>query len=198
MKYTKSFILTLALTIGFVWPGCDPIDCNCPDIDGQYFDIQGMAAENCCSNDVLPWQDYRLFLNFEVDYFGEATPIEDSNFNPFSLMPSAWACSCIFNGIDGSMEKLANVTMITKQDFNSNYLANDTITNLFLIETRESTETMDLLTYLETDTSFIRFENLIFNLKEGPDTTKAFQMDVILELENGEVYEVTTDEIMIE
>ena len=131
---------------------------------------------------------------FEVEYYG--FDIEESpGFEGFSLIPSAYSCSCILNGINGSEEKLEDITIISKYDFDSLHLANDTINDLFTIDNYEME--LDLVTFLETDSSAIRSEDFYLKLKQGPENPGPFQVEVTLKLDNGESYQVISDEVML-
>ena len=199
MKYLKITALTLFLSIGFVFPSCEDIDCNCPDILGNFFDIQGINTENCCgpnanSGGLIDWEDYRLNLNFDVDYYGWE-PEERTGFPNLSLMPSAYACSCAYDGYGGSEEKFEDLIIITKYDFDSLHLANDTISDIFNISMYSEPE--DLQTFLANDTSFIMYEDFVLTLQQGPQMEGDFQLELIIKLDNGEEYRKETSKITL-
>ncbi|QHT71320.1 hypothetical protein GXP67_34025 [Rhodocytophaga rosea] len=183
---SKAVFLTALFTIGFTLPGCF---CNCPKIRGQYYDVREMKVAN-----IMTPEGYRLLVDFDVSYynFNKSQP-EQLN---FSLMNSAYACSCLKDGEEGSKEKLHELTVITKNDFDPQHLANDTINDLLDIQMYPAT--YDLQSYLQQDTSGFLFRNYNLILKKKPQLNKEFKVEVNLKLDNGEVYQKTNEPIYIE
>ena len=109
MKSYIKFLLFVLLFIGFVFPSCsdDDYECNCPELIGEFFDIETVDLKNFSLrengtkqpiediNTAIDWDQYVMRGEFGVSFFGynESTP----GFN-FSLMPAAYGCSCIGNG----------------------------------------------------------------------------------------------------
>ena len=202
---TKTILITLILAIGFSFPSCDPyeagMDCSCPRIDGEYFDIQDIEAANVATiaplneNDTINFDEYRFL---QIDYLVEYhSSVEPTNWS-FSLLNSAYACSCIENGMYGSKtEKLENLTLITLNDFDDTHLANDTINDLFEIQHSFPQEISDINEYLMQDTSLIQEQALRLFLKRPPSLNPNFQVKLVLELSTNEIYEATTTPIVI-
>lgn len=205
MKTYLKFILFLLLFVGFVFPGCDPVDCNCPDIIGAFFDIESLEVQNVRVNNdgsrdeihnaniEVDWQQYILRGDFGVSFFGNNQP--RPNFG-FSLMPTAYGCSCIENGHNGSIEKLAQFKVITRNDFNEDYLANDTINALINISIWRN-DPMDLDEFIQSDTSDIHYQNFDLSLKYAPTLSTEFAADIYIQLMNGEEYLVTNNPIKL-
>ena len=130
MKSIKTILLTTILSIGFILPSCNKdnlvTSCDGVDFDAmRYFDIQGLTAFwyaidslynfnpiNPADSILLP-ELGGLFMEYEVEYHASTSDLN----NPFSLISSTLACSYIA-GYEGSKtEKLANLSIITLNDF---------------------------------------------------------------------------------
>ena len=128
MKYLlrsfKTRILLFSLITGLPFQMCSPLndDCNCPTIDGKYFDINGIdhisqlkktggnSTDVVLENEIVQFENYSgLNVLYSVDFISYKQKKKPS----FSFIYSAYACSCIYNGYQGSKtEKLSNVTVI--------------------------------------------------------------------------------------
>ncbi len=201
MKPILKFFLFLILFVGFVLPGCDKdngVDCNCPDIIGDYFDIESVALHNFRildngsrdeihnENIEVEWDDYFIQTEFGVSYFGDITAPPSRSLD-FSLMPAAYGCSCIGNGSRGSLEKYSDIKVITRNDFDENHLANDTINSLVNIAIYGN-DNMDLNEFLESDTNNIMAPYFFLDLKSGPTLSDEFSVDVLIRLNNGDEF----------
>ncbi len=204
MKFKISF-LTVLFAIGFSLPSCsdDGLNCNCPPIEGEYFDIKGIDfahhsdTELCCLViDEVAWQDYALGLHFEVDYYSDLVPKAPSIWSEFDLMSTAYGCSCLYNGISGTEEMFEAVTIITQNDYNENYLAGDTITSIFQGHT-EGYGTFNLQEFIE-ENEMIYAEDIWLTLLETPSLPHELELQVIIELNNGETYQREMDAIILE
>jgi hypothetical protein len=197
----KIALLTLLLTIGFTTQQCD--NCSCPPVDFPFFDVYDIEVEHGTTpasgdafGDPVTFANY---IGINVKYLhtvvaNQKFKQKQNNWN-FSLMNSAYGCSCVPNGSNGSKEeKLEKVTIITLNDFDDNHLANDTINDLFV----SGLEYLSIEEYLEKNDDNIRntYEN--FNLQQAPVLNKSFKAKVIIELSTGEVYEAETVEQVIE
>lgn len=203
MKTIRLLFLGLLFTVGFSIPSCsvdDDLDCNCPAIEGAFFDIQSLSLENCnelyndiCDRlDQIAWQDYILIHRFTVNYYGLNSPSNDYS---FSLIPSAMACSCLENGFNGSEEQLTELTVITQNDFNDNYLAQDTINALLNIHIND--QIYDLNTFLQENDKPIRGVHVGLSLKEKPSLDSTFQVRIRMTLDGQEEYLVESEEILL-
>lgn len=202
MKF-KTVLLTLVLIAGFTFQNCGvDDDCNCPTVL-EFFDIQDMTmstfkkvgSNNYSTTTInvgesIDFANYHsMRVEFQVDYLAIQAPCSKSNGWNFSLMNSAYACSCIENGFQGSKdEKLESISVITLNDFDDNYKANAVINDLFDIEVLY--ETSDLNEFLAQDTSIIAEEYFSLFLKKAPETDEIFQVKVVVEISDGEKYEV--------
>lgn len=204
----KTAFLVLILAIGFSFGNCIFVDpCDCPPFLGDFFNIQGIDLSNykkrgdCCAdkmaeNEQVAFGQYHgMVVDFEVEYHSsnDTPPIEDA----FSLIPSAWACSCLDNGWQGSKnEVLEFLTVITLNDFDNEHLANDTINDLLSVNAFG--DITDLDTYImENASSLIMFEDITLKLKRAPALDTKYRVKVSMGLSTGEVYEVVSRPIAI-
>ena len=198
MKITRKIaFLTLLLTIGFTTQQCD--NCSCPPVDFPYFDIYDIELNHSAvyetgttDGDPVTFANY-IGLNIQYLYTVLANKKPKNNWN-FSLMSSAYGCSCAYDGWHGSKEeKLEKVTIITLNDFDDDHLANDTINDLFV----SGLEYLSIEEFLEKSDENIRDAYLDFKLQKAPVLNKNFKAKIIIELSTGEVYEAETEEIEI-
>lgn len=204
-------LLTIILAIGVALPTCqveDDLNCSCPPVLGEYFDIQGFELFNykkrdgasiamITENESISFSDFHgMLIQYEAEYHSYNCTQKGWN---FSLINSALACSCIENGFGGSKtEKLKNLTVITLNDFNEQYAANDTLNNLIVVKEYNYEIGQDLNLYLEQDTSLIRSEHLWLGLKESPTLEKEVRLKLILELSTEEIFEVENAPIVFQ
>lgn len=195
---SKVVLLTTLLTIGFTFQNCIP-ECNCSPIDTPFFDIKGIAISNMPSKAEVDFENYfGIYMSYQVDYI--TSVCEKKQDWGFSLMNTALACDCDFNGSQGSKnEKLDNVTVITLNDFDSEHLANDTINDLMQVRVGEF-NLVDLDQYLQQDSMLIPKVNLELGLmlKKAPELNKSFEVKIIVDLSTSETYEATSQPITID
>ena len=207
MRIKVATLITL-LVVGFTFQYCNPDDCGCPPFQGDYFDIQGVELVNYqtredCSRCIrlieeeesVRFADYRyLSVDYQVEYYGDdlaATPKQS-----FSLINSAFACSCIEDGYFGSQdERLDDLTVITLNDFDEQHRAGDTINDL--LEVQFFDESTDLNEYLALDTALIKYDQLGLALKKAPDLNEEYHVRVDVKLSTGEVYQTQSRPIRI-
>ena len=197
MKPFFKLSLFFLLFVGFTIPACKDdigVDCNCPDIEGAYFDIDEVELKNIRIKEngfieqvhnpaiEVDWDQYILNGEFGVSFFGynDTSPKFD-----FSLIPSAYGCSCLGSGYNGSMEKFSEFKVITRNDFDDEHLANDTINALIDISVFGN-DPIDLGEFLERDTSNIQFLRFDLTLKSAPTLSNDFDVDLLIRLNNGD------------
>lgn len=195
---SKTVLLATILTIGFTFQNCNK-ECDCPPIEGSFFDIKGITISNMPSKAQVDFDNYfGINMAYQVDYI-TCTYEKKQDWN-FSLMNTALACDCEFNGFLGSKnEKLDNVTVITLNDFDSEHLANDTINDLMQVRVGEF-NFVDLNQYLQQDSMLIPEVNLELGLmlKKAPELNKSFEVKIIVDLSTTETYESTSQPITID
>ena len=200
MKKSKILFLTLFLTIGFTFSECNL--CSCPELDGTHFDLQGIDSfrhfktEKGSSNviqdgEIIDFENYRgLDLLFSFDYtFGQKTNF----FTPlgFSLMNTAYGCSCNFNGIEGSLQHFKSIDIVTLNDFDSLHLANNTINEYF-----ETGYELPLDSFVHSESRFFEM-NLPLLLTARPTLDSTFQVKITVELDDGAIYSSESDAIIL-
>lgn len=209
LKSIRTKVLVFALVVGLPLQMCSPEnggDCNCGPITGAYFDINGMNLNNykklgensvvrMIENEAVPYAEYvGLIVEYEVDYISQNRPKRPS----FSLITSAYACTCVTDGDRGSKyEKLSNITVITLNDFDETHAANDTINDIVLVKSFYSQEDVYLNDYLVNDTLNIQFPGIQLKVDRKPTLNENYKVKVILELSTGEVYQKVSETIKI-
>lgn len=212
----KVVLLTIFLAIGFSFHNCsNDYDCSdCTPIESEYFDIQGMnittskvgATEQQSSeiqlNETVSFENFKMVsLIFSVNYIAQNW--QKKNLPSFSLMNTAYGCSCVYNGISGSKEEvLENITFITLNDFDNEHLTNDTINDLLKMRVSNSIGgkyySTEIEAYLLSDSTNIKEEWLQFELQKAPEINTEFKIKAIIELSTGEIYEAESLPIFIE
>ena len=206
----KTKVLVFALLIGLPLQMCTPgggDDCNCGPITGRYFDINGMGLKNykkvgenslriMLPNEAVSYGDYAgLTVDYSVDFISQI----QSRWPSLSFIPSAYACSCIFDGESGSkFEKLSNLTVITLNDFDEAHRANDTINDLIIVKGIYFEEDAYLQAYLENDTTNIRVPAIQLLVDRKPTLNENYKVKIKVELSTGEVYEKVSETIKLQ
>ncbi|MGB0862537.1 MAG: hypothetical protein ACPG19_03105 [Saprospiraceae bacterium] len=197
MKKSKILLLTLLLSVGFGFSECNW--CSCPDVDGSYYNLLGVDSfKHLSSNDVISsgmtvdFEDYcGLNLLFLHEFtFGQS----DNMFSPFSnfsLINTAYGCSCNYNGYDGSLQSIDAIHIITLNDFDSLHLANDTINEYFTTD-----YDMPLDSFIVNVGKPETYRLPLF-LTEQPALDSTFQVKMTVELDDGAVYSMESDAIII-
>ncbi|MFK7905562.1 MAG: hypothetical protein AB8B69_10575 [Chitinophagales bacterium] len=208
MKYFKHFLILFVFLFGFGAPSCEP-PCECALVEGEFFDIRevtlanwkldnisgGVSANLLEEGESVNSDAYQLWANFEVDYVGLQLPPEN-NFS-FSLIPSAYACSCIENGEQGGKETLQDLQIITKNDFDADHPANSSLNDLMVINFGQDEE--NLVDYLERAVREpFMFPSFFLTLKQGPSVPSNFEVTVAMTLDNGEFYEVDSEVVVMD
>ena len=199
MKFSlKTLLLTTLLAVGFSFQNCtdDDVNCNCPAILGEFFDIQGLMVDNykagpnilgtlLTENETLQYEDYEgLQLQYQVEYV--ATNCNEKKSWGFSFMNSALACSCVEDGHRGAKdEKIEGITILTLNDFDEDHLAGESINDLFTVTIVDD---KDLNEYLLQDDIEIRYESLRLALNKAPVLNTELKVSVTLQLSSGEEY----------
>lgn len=197
-KKLRTLILLIVLSLGLPFQRC--INCHCDSLKGGYFDIIDIDLEHykmnengvnefMVENDEVLFENYDgLMLNFKVKYV--SSTIDTSKFN-FSFGQNLYACSCIADGEFGAKnESIDQITIITESDFDTTYLANDTINDLFQIEGQE-------LNTFFTDSIPVQYESYLLKLTKKPELEEPLNIKVIVELSSNETYSKTAYPIRI-
>lgn len=196
-------ILTLFLVFGFTLTNCEEDDCGCPPNEGAYFDILGIESirhfERVSETSIslvpdggqVPFDNYYGFtMGFSVSYLS----MNRGEKRHSSGIGQLYACSCLeYSGMEGAKhERLEEVTVITLNDFNESFKANDTINEILLVSGQPLNE------YLAQNTELISHPYMTFSLDEQPSLSNPFKVKLVLELSTGEVYEQKSSAVMLE
>ena len=205
MKNLFLFLLVFFFSVGIIFPSCqnddDGINCNCPPITGEFFRIndlsiinQNLNGEQVEANTPIALDEYALNIKIAPEFYALQKRKTNSG---FSLMNSALACSCIFDGISGAKEKIEKLTIITKNNFTNNFMANDTINSQFEIRDDYFGEQSDIESFVSRERNLLYFEGLYLLLKNRPEIDSTFQIELAIKLDNGEEFVVESEPVTI-
>lgn len=182
--------------LAFGIPACKP----CGDID-EFFDINqinvfnytktSLGYDRPLEEDSIEFEDYIIKCRYKVDYYSQITP----NYN---LINTAYALSCIDPGERGSVEGIDTILVITKFDYDSTFLAGDTLSPIVTINNGWANNSFIPLSEFITqnkETIRVAYGFDIQLTKKPKDLTTHYTFDVIVKLGNGEVYTSTTPQV---
>lgn len=131
----------------------------------------------------------------DQETYGWNNPIKN-----FGLITVANACT---PAPPESEEEIDNIIITTNQDFNSNFLQGENLAEIFDIITYDESadsngERLDLNTFIEMNPVVPNESYLL--LKEQPDSITSFQFNVQFYIQgiDGDFFEFTTEEVMVE
>ena len=198
MRILRIF-LTVTLAIGFIIPGCNmDLGCDCSEVL-KYFDIKDFKAEFEFQNGGSSnnWQDLVGEIIYETEYYG-AIEQEEKKLYGLSFIPTASACSCPPDGWSGSEEGLDSLIITTVNDYNANYPAGSNISGITEFYTYETGAYESFQEFISRNEQAIFEQVHYFKLKESPAITGTpFKLNIRMVLNNGEEYDVTTQEITV-
>lgn len=200
MKTFRLFVLTILLTIGFGLPSCTD-ECSCPPVEGTYFSIQDISLWNYEQtsggplkgveiNDTVRMADYLLDLRFETIYVSGLLRPQSA---PFSLINSAYACSCLYDGVEGAKETVESLAIVSLRDFDDQHLAGDTITSFFEVDHYSPANGVE-----EFFQQQLWQEQYFLKLTKKPTSGEPLQLKLVLTLDNGLVLEAESEEVFIQ
>ena len=211
MKYFKYLAITTLLVFGFSFPSCDDdgLDCNCPP--ETFFDVQDLEVGlyqdvnlglPIASEDTVQFNDGKyIHLDYIVDYHTYHTPKRDWS---FSLINSAYACSCVEGGYRSKEEELVSFCITTLNEFDDEHLTNTDITDLFeYIGFFNNGEYIDVNDQPLADqisvgiNQELQGEDMVLKLTKAPELNSEFKIKIAMELSTGETYEVESQSIVI-
>lgn len=189
----KLFTAIAFFALAFGVPACKP----CGDIE-EYFDINQIEVFNYTKislgyhrpleEDSIEFEDYVIKCRYKVDYYSQIIP----NYN---LINTAYALSCVKPGERGSVEGIDTILVITQFDYDSTFLAGDTLSPIVTINDGWANNNFISLSEFITQNK----ENIraaygfdIQLTKKPKDLSTHYTFDVIVKLGNGEVHTSTT------
>lgn len=189
----KLFTLLAFFALAFGIPSCKP----CGDID-EFFDVEQITISNHriisptldepFTGDSILFDDYFIKCGFTVNYYSQNTP----NYN---LMNSTYAISCISPGERGSSEGIDTVLVITQSDYDSTFLAGDTLSPIININSNSYRKRFEPLSEFITENRSTIYGQYGFDIQltsKPQSLTTPYTFDVIIKLGNGEEYRSTT------
>ena len=186
----KKIVAFLFVTFTLLQVSCNKDECK----SVRYFNVTGlrmipMAVDasqpnnpqytTIYKNGSAKVEDFYLDGYLVADYYSRTTS------SGFSFMPQAYATDCASPGFDGSKESIANISFISRGNFN-NYPPGSDIKNVIRINQKTVEE------YLQDNANGIKDQYLIVTLTERPDPSAMQAFTFILELQNGEIYKALT------
>lgn len=194
----RNTIICSILFFGFGITLTSCMRCNCPPVEGSYFDIQGIeridhleqiseyGSAPIPEGGKISFDDYTgLSINFSVSYLSQ----DNKKINGKRVL---YACDCMNSGAAGSKnEKLKQIAVIALYDFNSKYLAKDTINSLISVGGKSLDE------YLAINDDLIDNPSSRMDLMEAPSLDNRFKVKVILKLNTGEAYEAESSTVIL-
>lgn len=199
MRTARILCLTVLFSVGLGLPSCTD-ECSCPPVEGTYFSIQDISLWNYEQTsggplkgvevrDTVPMASYLLDLRFETTYVSEHTHPQTA---PFSLINSAYACSCLYDGIEGAKETVESLTLISLRDFDDQHHAGDTITSFFEVDHYGPANGVEDFFQQQ-----LWQEQYFLKLTKKPTSNEPLQLKLILILDNGLVLEAENEEVFI-
>ena len=201
MNRVKFVVLTLILVIGFSIPGCNPeLDCDCPPVAKyRVFDQIDLTllANNAelAAGDTVRWSDLTVGLDLDVFFTGQFETKPRRN-GGFSLIPSALACSCLWNGYEGLENAVVDMDWVTLFDYDVDHPAEGDFKDLLLYD--------DRLDYIGDLNEFVNLgdfeegpERFPFTLAQAPQDTVPFQLFTSLIVEGGDTFTAESIEIVL-
>jgi len=184
----KVVFLTLIILSGLALPRCDisSIECDFGETPNffEIFDISlvHLNQEQATIETEVARDDYGfLLLSYMVRYVVSHEPTGD-----FSFASSAYGCTPPAPGENGTKEQaLEDLAIITLNDINEDYRANDTINDMILVF-EDSEEPTELTDYLDQPRSNVAEELLLLKLKELPESGSELQLRATASFSTGE------------
>lgn len=200
MRTARTMCLTFLLFIGIGIPSCTD-ECSCPPMEGTHFSIQDISLLNyeqksggplsaLEANDTVQMHEYVLELQFETTYVSTLFRPRPA---PFSLISSAYACSCLYDGVEGAKETVESLTLVSLNDFDDQHLAGDTITSFFEVDHYGPTNDVE-----EFFQQQLWQEQYFLKLTKKPASGEPLQIKLVLTLDNGLVLEAENRAVFIQ
>ena len=206
MKALK-IILTLFFVFSTLLFSCEDVGQCGPVL--PYFEIQGLKSTNLKftntssnlsvpieASELVNWKDYFIRTTFDVKYQAFEQERKSGGANLYAL-------SCVPEGHAGSKVGLDTLYIVTLNDYNSNYKANDTINKIILLN--EWTYSLENYNQFKSPAQYIQENNksvkaktfeIKFNEKPG-DASSEQKFKIIYKLNNGRTFDVITSSVKL-
>lgn len=187
-KLSAYFFIITILILG---PSACGLFQSCPEALA-YFQIEGLEVSHYRFNDdpygdpivpnaKIPWQEYGLKTDFKTTYYSS----HDENPGGAYL----YALSCLQDGYMGTETGVDTLYFVTLGDYNEEYVKNDTLNNIILInDWFNGTTFYSLADYLNQNSENILSENFTVKLTEGPAVDVALEFEIVYVLTSGDEF----------
>lgn len=208
MKQWKIFTLLVFLTFGML-PGCgDDFDSCISGNTERFFDITGFTSYHArgeifnykplSNNSIVAFDDYRgLHIYPQLRYYNVES-IPEETFPSFTS--KMMACTPVLQGYEGSEnEALFALTVTTLTDFNDAHRSGDKLDDI--INVLDGDRYITLSSFLQDrQDKLLTNENFPIVIQPDKQSTlsSTLQLEIYLELSNGESYTFLTDEVTLE
>lgn len=193
--------LTLLLMIG-------PTSCwffeRCPPTEYHYYKIHGLDIQNfeftgeggyplrrIQSEDTIKWENYFMKIGFYKTIASNVIHGGGQNLFALSCDDVYWLGSAV--GID-------TLYLVTQQDYNGQYLKNDTLNQIIELNYRTIDQNsfdsfLPLSTFIQENNDYIKGEELEIKTTEPPTNDGEYDFKLIFILNNGESFEKVSDKV---
>lgn len=201
MQRTKFLLLTLLLVVGFSIPGCYPeLDCDCPPV-ARYMVVDqinlsllndGVEVE---AGDTVSWASLTVSPGFEIFFTGQ----RENRFSPkggFSLIPSAMACSCLWDGYEGLESSLVDVDWVNRFEYDADHPADGDFRDFMYYDgSKDYIEELDQ--HIDQEVYEDEMGSFPFTIKQPPVEPIPFQLWTNFTFVGGETVAAESVEIVL-
>lgn len=165
------------------------VDCACPDVL-PFFDYRALKVGVSSPS---PSFGFSLFIEADsVEYLAAATKRKD-----FSIMSSAWACSCLWEGHEGPKHNIQNLNIYADRDFNDTLPAGASLNGVFF---HVSGDALQVMSPDYQHAGFWKFDTGIRPIKVGTfEKPKELAVPFIFKIEvvktNGDTLSTETGQV---
>ena len=200
MKLKIFFLLVIFNFVG----GCS-CDCKAP----RYLDVTGLTVnvrhltklyptlppvfDDLDSTQKVDFDSLGIGVSATGNYYGLVQP------SSFSFISSAYACKCPMGGSGGSLERIQEIKIVSAYPFTASGSANDLLNQYFDVVDfthRELPQPLVNLDALIPTHPKLTQSGFFLRLKTKPTGSKKHKFTIKYTQTNGEIYSVTTQEIL--
>lgn len=196
MKKISTLIVLVSLLI--FGPSACTLFQSCPEVS-PYFQIEGLELSHFKTEgsfidqpvdpgSAITWSDYLLNVDFKAFYFAQ---LRSGGANLYAL-------SCLDPGYMGTQVGVDTLYLVTLQDYNEEYAANDTLNYILEVnDWQDDLEFHDLSKYLNDNKEMINAQYFSIKLTEGPSEDRELQFELVYVLTSGEEFKQKSSAVNI-
>jgi hypothetical protein len=193
----KRFLTILTTVLIMIGPTSCLLFYNCGDTL-PFFKIEGLEISNyrkdgtlfnpITTNSTTSWDSFFMSVDFQKTFHSYSRKSGGSNL---------FATDCDWNGSAGTIIGLDTIFVVTLNNYNIDFVANDTINNI--LGTPNSTSGLSPLSeYIQESKEGIRYGGIHLKLNQPPSVNlSSHQFKIIFILKNGEVFEQTNEPVLL-